>query len=794
MTKASTPSKDQFLASLATTAYLLVFAAHFLVFIIMVARSSLNDEYTLPAVTWAVWSVIIVGTPIAFISKIGRSYQFRAWLTQALLTISLFFGLMNQGISAVTLFNLPFIALIGAIFFSFKLAVMQTFVAVMVLMGFLIAKLMGFLEDTPNADWVLNSDYRWILRTAYASLFSGIFIYFLHRYIAFTFMTVEDLDVLQEAVDEAPDAFVVWDDKDELFMSNRRYQNLDQRLKPHLKRGVSFEETLRAGIQIGMYPEAVGCEEDWIAERLEMHHQPESSRLVRLDDGRWMNVVESRTSSGYLAGFRTDVTALRNSEDLLQATLDSVSEAVVTLSGDGHVLNLNAASQAIFGYQLDELRGQHVAQIAPDEATTALRKALVSKAQSTALGHVMQKLDTVLKRKNGQTFRARIDVRDVEINGERVYMSFITDLSRQRNFENTIEALGAAIEQLSAGVVLLNAQEQIIYSNYHFSHLVGLSATNELLGLTVGDFFKTVAEATPGLMVSNDSNPVTGLIRFFNDADGPVTLQTPEGNRLQMRRQALEGRNSILTLIDTTEEFELQMQLEQSTKLATLGEMAAGIAHELNQPLNAIKLTAATLSRNIEKNPQKAVPTIAGKLDQISSQVDRAATITDHMRQSARLATEEAAVADLPTVLSGAHLMVESGLRLESIEYRVALPETLSPCNIHPIKLEQVLLNLFSNARDAFVEREVDEAKRWISVTAYQASNSAVALEIEDSAGGIPKEIISRVFDPFYTTKEVGKGTGLGLSISYGILNDAGGTLTVKNTAHGAKFTIVLPT
>lgn len=793
MVEADTPSKDRFLTSLVTSAYLLVFAVHFLVFVIMVARSTANDDFTLPAVTWAVWSVIILGTPIAFLTRYGRGYRFRAWLTQALLTISLFFGLMNQGLSAVTLFNIPFIALIGAIFFSYRIAILQIGISVLILLGFLFAKLTGLLEDTPNADWVLNSDYRWILRTAYVSLFSGVFIYFLHRYIAFTFMTIEDLNVLQEAVDEAPDAFVVWDEKDQLFMSNRRYRDLDQRLKPHLKRGISFEETLRVGIQIGMYPEALGCEEDWISDRLELHKKSESSRLVRLDDGRWMNVVESRTSSGYLAGFRTDVTALRNSEDLLQATLDSVTEAVVTLSGDGHVLNLNAASQAIFGYDINELRGQHVSQIAPEEATKELRKLLVFRAKDTAIGQVLHTLDAVLMRKSGETFRARVEVRDVEINGERVYLSFITDLSRQRKFESTIDALGAAIEQLAAGVVLLNPMEQVIYANHHFSHLLRIPDPEQLLGLSVADFFNWLAEETPGLIVSNDTSPVSGLIKFFNNADGPITLQTPQGDRLQMRRQALEGRNTILTLIDTTEDFERQMQLEQSTKLATLGEMAAGIAHELNQPLNAIKLTAATLSRLIDKDPRKALATVAGKLDQIAGQVDRAATITDHMRQSARLANEEQATADLATVISNAHLLVESGLRLESIEYRMEVPEFLSPCKIHPVRLEQVLINLLTNARDAFVDREVDAKKRWIRVSAYPSSTTSNVMEIEDSAGGIPEETINRVFDPFYTTKEVGKGTGLGLSISYGIIKDAGGALTVNNTTHGAKFTIVLP-
>ena len=231
----------------------------------------------------------------------------------------------------------------------------------------------------------------------------------------------------------------------------------------------------------------------------------------------------------------------------------------------------------------------------------------------------------------------------------------------------------------------------------------------------------------------------------------------------------LEGRNTILTLTDTTEDYQRQMQLEQSTKLATLGEMAAGIAHELNQPLNAIKLTALNLLRIHGASKDKAVAQMPAKLEQIAAQVDRAATITDHMRQSARQAGEEEAVAVLSEVVANSYLLVESGFRLEGIEFRAELAADLPVCKIHPVRLEQVLLNLLTNAKDAFVEREVAKDGRWIRVATVATDEDSVTLEVEDSAGGIPTEIIDRVFDPFYTTKDVGKGTGLGLSISYGL-------------------------
>ncbi len=215
-------------------------------------------------------------------------------------------------------------------------------------------------------------------------------------------------------------------------MSNRRYQNLDTRLEPFLRRGITFEDTLRKGIEIGMYPEAVGREEQWVEQRVSAHQLAESNKVVRLDDGRWMNVVESRTSSGYLAGFRTDITALRNSQNLLQATLDSVSEAVVTISKDGRVINVNAASQQLFGYSTSELQGRRVLDIAPETQTLDMSQRVMSDQTGPEIGTYSNQIDTTLTRKNGDTFTARVDVRDVEINGQQVFVTFINDLTRQK--------------------------------------------------------------------------------------------------------------------------------------------------------------------------------------------------------------------------------------------------------------------------------------------------------------------------------------------------------------------------
>ena len=226
----------------------------------------------------------------------------------------------------------------------------------------------------------------------------------------------------------------------------------------------------------------------------------------------------------------------------------------------------------------------------------------------------------------------------------------------------------------------------------------------------------------------------------------------------------------------------------QASKLATLGEMSTSVAHELNQPLNVIRMAAANVRRKISKGT--ADPEyLNDKLVRIEDQTARAAAIIDHMRMFGRNAKEESEPVDPRKMVTNALGLVGEQLRLAGIEIVTELPQDCSLISGHPILIEQVLLNLLTNARDAMAERD-GESK--ITLRVFE-DDEGVHITSEDTGGGIPEDVLGRIFEPFYTTKGIGKGTGLGLSVSHGIIHDMNGTIVADNTDDGARFTINFP-
>ncbi len=246
---------------------------------------------------------------------------------------------------------------------------------------------------------------------------------------------------------------------------------------------------------------------------------------------------------------------------------------------------------------------------------------------------------------------------------------------------------------------------------------------------------------------------------------------------------------------DISERKKQQAQLIQASKLATLGEMATGVAHELNQPLNVIRMAADSTLERVEDGEFDA-DYLLGKLERISAQTERAAAIIDHMRIFGRKSDEKPRPIDPREAIENALGLMGEQLRLREIEVETALPEHCRNVAGHAVQLEQVLLNLIGNARDAIETNcRAPGAPRKISFAVEDTgSENTVKLTVKDSGGGIPEDIIPRIFEPFYTTKATGKGTGLGLSISYGIISDMSGVIEAANTEDGARITIILPT
>ncbi len=251
----------------------------------------------------------------------------------------------------------------------------------------------------------------------------------------------------------------------------------------------------------------------------------------------------------------------------------------------------------------------------------------------------------------------------------------------------------------------------------------------------------------------------------------------------------------LVTVIDITLSVQTEQQLIQAGKMATLGEMATGVAHELNQPLSVIKTASSFISKKIYKN-ELIDPDILSTLScEIETHVDRASKITNHMRLFGRKSTLSKQDVNINEIIKRAFDIFSQQLKLREIEVKWALDSNLHQILADPVKLEQVFINLLLNARDSIVTRfkknkeDDNKTKRITISTSY--SETDVTASISDSGTGIPKSIINKIFEPFFTTKKVGEGTGLGLSISYGIIKESNGDISVTNNPKGgATFTI----
>jgi len=233
---------------------------------------------------------------------------------------------------------------------------------------------------------------------------------------------------------------------------------------------------------------------------------------------------------------------------------------------------------------------------------------------------------------------------------------------------------------------------------------------------------------------------------------------------------------------------EKQEQLVQAGKLATLGELTTGVAHELNNPLNNIGLFVGNAIDLMELGGADREH-ILGELGSAMRQVRKATEIITHLRTFGRAAQVSREPVAINQVVGRALSLMHEQLRLRQITIALDLaPE--DPIVVgNAIQLEQVLINLLTNARDAMAAAPVK-----VLTIASRVEGEAVVLSLGDTGCGIPEGMDQRIFDPFFTTKEVGKGTGLGLSITYGIIKEHGGAISVTcHPGEGATFVVRLP-
>jgi histidine kinase len=253
----------------------------------------------------------------------------------------------------------------------------------------------------------------------------------------------------------------------------------------------------------------------------------------------------------------------------------------------------------------------------------------------------------------------------------------------------------------------------------------------------------------------------------------------------------------LATISDVTKRLEAEQQLIQASKMATLGEMATGVAHELNQPLSVIKTASNFFMRKLKKKEPIRDDILLTMSEEIDSHVERATKIINHMRQFGRKSDPNLEPILLNEVLERAFEIFSQQLKVRGIEVNWQTNPDLPRVMGNPSRLEQVIINLLINARDAIEERSDQTPDSSIpdKISLVTTSNTkTVTLSVCDTGVGVPDPIQGKIFEPFFTTKKVGKGTGLGLSISYSIVKECGGTIDVTgNPGGGSCFNLHFP-
>jgi PAS domain S-box-containing protein len=352
------------------------------------------------------------------------------------------------------------------------------------------------------------------------------------------------------------------------------------------------------------------------------------------------------------------------------------------------------------------------------------------------------------------------------------------ELDRVRGFNENI------IESLSDGLLVIGLDDRVVRWNPALEVLYGVPSQSAV-GRALFELFDASFLATLQAARQADESAMS-IYRV------PLVSRHADGGRkllvnvaaAPLRRTDGFRTGTIVILEDITERVQLEEQLQISEKMASIGLLAAGVAHEVNTPLTGISsFTQMLLDGSEPDDPRTKL------LEKIERQTFRAAKIVNSLLNLSRPAQIDVGPVDLHVIIHDVLSLLEHQFKTANIQVRKDLsPEPPILLSVEH-KLQQIFLNLFLNARDAMPKGG------WLSIeTRMHEDQDQAVVRIGDTGGGIRTEDLSRIYDPFFTTKPIGQGTGLGLSITYGIVREHGGVITCESTeGKGTTFVLTLP-
>jgi PAS domain S-box-containing protein len=527
---------------------------------------------------------------------------------------------------------------------------------------------------------------------------------------------------------------------------------------------------------------------------LERNEPMEFEETLQVDDGlhTYISIKFPLHDAGGLAygvcGIATDITerkradeALRVSEASYRAIFDAAEDAIFVHDLDtGAIVDVNPKACATFGYSRDEFRRLDIGELGSGVAPYTRESAVRLFARAVAGEQLHLEWHTRLK--DGRLRWHEVFGKRATIGGKDRILSLARDITDRKAAE---EALAASEEQYRSmfnasidGLALWDAAGELVDTNPALARMYGYAGVADWSGPSYpGEFLRTVA-AGASLHTETSAQRHDGSTLEL-ELHGVPMLYRGEPHVLTIARDITEKKRSAAELARQRD------SLYQREKLAALGSLLAGVAHELNNPLSVVVARAVLL----EEQGNTATQAAALK---IRSAAERCARIVRTFLAMARQQQPERGPVAMNEVVFAALDIAAYAVRSSGIEVQLDLAEDLPLIHADADQLHQVLLNLIINAQQSLQDRPPPHL---LQVTSrFDAGADRLVVTVADNGPGIPPELRVRVFEPYFTTKPTGVGTGVGLAVSLGIVEAHGGTLTVDcPPTGGAVFTVMLP-
>lgn len=487
-----------------------------------------------------------------------------------------------------------------------------------------------------------------------------------------------------------------------------------------------------------------------------------------------------------------DITHMKEMESELNATrkrlqylLDNAPVMIFNLDRNGKFSYANKETRRVTGYELEEWDGQSFAPIVhPDDLPIAIQK-----LEEGRRGGKRRDFKLRIRNADDEERRLQISAQTILENGEYVGSLVIAqDTTEQDNLKARLERdknfIDRLIESANAMIGVVDEHWRFIIFNQRFEEVTGFTK-DEALGKTAFELY--VPEESRELVIEKvkevlDGSPAQHTEIPIVSKNGDPLIVTWSGARVNLP----SGEKGIAIVgQDVTEHRRMQEELAQSKKLASIGELVSGVAHELNNPLTVVMGYSQMLSADRDISARHA-----DMAQKVFDGALRSKKIVENLLAFARNKKLEKHEINLNELIEEMLKLREHSFAVNNIKivrnYDPAIPTTCGDGH----QLQQVFLNLINNAFDSMYGANRGGT---LSVKTYQ-NNGSVVMEIVDNGPGVPESIQEKIFDPFFTTKEVGKGTGLGMSLSYGIMREHGGRIYLdKAYRRGARFVVEIP-